>query len=176
MENAIEPESTSKRLPVLTSCIAKRVMPHLWKSGSAKKSRSERTRKNGDDEKSKDERKRQSDGMLKLKHAQQTRDSSRKLNDAAVAAVRVGDNQTAMRKWVEAAKADPTFSGPPFNMARFMLDKGARRPDELIVVEKYLDAAERNALKSSDGEDSRILEQLPTLRQWLASRKNTFEI
>ena len=101
---------------------------------------------------------------------------SRQLNDAAISAVRAGDNQTAQKKWMEAANADPTFSGPPFNIARFMLDKGAQRPDVLDVVEKYLDAAERNASRSNDAEDARILEQLPTVREWMQSRRNTYEV
>ena len=101
---------------------------------------------------------------------------SRQLNDAAISAVRSGDFQTAQRKWVEAANADPTFSGPPFNIARFMLDKGARGADVLRVVEKYLDAAERNASNGTEHEDIKILEQIPTLRQWLAQRKMTIGI
>jgi len=145
-------------------------------------------RKRQDEQKRKEEEERKRQEVQKRKEeeartmaeskarAPQARTLSRQLNDAAISAVRAGDNQTAMKKWVEAATADPTFSGPPFNMARFMLDKGARRPDELRVVEKYLDAAERNALKSNDDEDARILEQLPTLRGWLASRRKTIDI
>lgn len=108
--------------------------------------------------------------------AKQARARARELNDAAIRAVRAGDNQTAMKSWVDAAKADPTFSGPPFNMARFMLDKGARRPEELQVVEKYLDAAERNASRGNEHEDTQILAQLPTLRDWLASRRRTIDV
>lgn len=92
---------------------------------------------------------------------------SRQLNDAAIAAAKCGDNNLAEQKWLEAAKADPTFSGPAFNLARYLITNAPATAEVLDAVKKYLDAAERNASSGSEGEDSRVLKQLPTLRAWL---------
>lgn len=88
------------------------------------------------------------------------------LSDQGVACAMRNDIQGARDKWIAAAKADPTWSVPYFNIAKSFIDAHSYQE-----AESYLNQAEERAKSGGSSEDSQVLEQVNTIRARIVLQK-----
>ena len=85
--------------------------------------------------------------------------TAKRLSDEGVSCAMRGNHEEARRKWLAAAKWDPTWSVPNFNLAKSYIDQ-----KDFEAAGRHLSAAESRARNGSGSEDSDVLEQVSTIR------------
>lgn len=103
-------------------------------------------------------------------------DKARELNDKATSLAQqgtLGSMVEARDLWIEASELDTTWSVPPFNLAKVGLENTMAYED-IVIIEKYIDEAEKRAQNWLHSEDQRVMDGLVNLRAWLNHKKNKF--
>jgi hypothetical protein len=99
------------------------------------------------------------------------REHAKALSDEAYQAMEDGSTFTAMGKWGEASKADPSWSVPYFNLAKWHFDISEGKGDLLTEAEEYLQKAEIAASSRRSPEDTEVLHQVGIIRARILLRK-----